>query len=70
MMAQIKCVCVGYVADTLKVYATPTGLKAGSKGRVSPPSDFYTYCTKSEARRIRKRCRALGLTRHAAASRS
>lgn len=49
------------------LYLTPTGFKAGSKGKVQP-SDFYASLpTKSERRKARKEAHRNGFHAHAAA---
>ncbi len=42
------------------IYATPTGLRVGSRGKVQPAGPFFAGLNKGCARRIRKACRAVG----------
>ncbi len=51
------------------VYATPTGLKLGSKGTVQHTGQFLGQHSKGEARQIRKALRKAGETNKAAATR-
>ncbi len=52
------------------VYATATGLKTGSKGKVLQPEIFFGRLSKSEARRVRKALHEAGLKAMAAARRA
>lgn len=54
------------VKVTGNVYATPTGLKAGSRGKVQPPAAFLRVLPKSERRKLRKELHANGFVRFAA----
>lgn len=51
------------------VFATPTGLKLGSKGKVTEPGLILGQLPKGTARRLRKTLRSNGFTRHAGAAR-
>jgi hypothetical protein len=55
--------------QSVTVYATPTGLKVGSKGRVEKGGALFARLDKGRARVLRKALRAAGLKRHAAAPR-
>jgi hypothetical protein len=48
-------------------YATPTGFKKGTTGRVGNPGAVYAGLNKGDARRLRKAAHAAGFVRHAAA---
>jgi hypothetical protein len=52
------------------VYATPTGLKWGPKGRVLPIGEALSVLSKGEARKVRKALRKAGRKDFAGASRS
>jgi hypothetical protein len=43
------------------ILATPTGLKLGSSGRVTPPAELFAVLPKSDRRKIRKAARANGM---------
>lgn len=49
------------------VYATPTGFKKGTKGKVVPMHEFVKGLSKGERRALRKRCASLGLAKHSRA---
>jgi hypothetical protein len=44
------------------IYATATGLRVGSRGKVQPAGPFFASIDKGCARRIRKACRKVGRT--------
>lgn len=50
-------------------YATPTGFKKGTAGRVNAPGFVYAGMSRGDARRLRKAAHAAGFVNHAAASR-
>lgn len=52
------------------VYATPTGLKVGSRGKVQPASSVLSSLPKGAARKIRKALRRAGYPAHASARRA
>jgi hypothetical protein len=55
--------------DGKVVYVTKTGFKIGSKGKVTPPSDFLKGIpNKGQRRQLRKFARSNGFNAHAAAT--
>jgi len=52
------------------VFATPTGIKLGARGKVTSMSAAYSAMPKGESRKLRKALRAAGHYQHAAASRA
>lgn len=43
-----------------KLFATPTGIKVGAKGKVQPPAAFLATLSKGERRKVRQAGRAIG----------
>lgn len=52
------------------VYVAKTGLRLGSKGKVTSPSAMFAKMTKGEARKLRKALRAAGAAKFAAMPRA
>lgn len=61
-----KSINLGVVINTTLVYATPTGLKLGPRGKVVPPGQLLAGLDKGTARKVRKACYRAGLHRFAA----
>lgn len=48
------------------LYATPTGLKLTSRGKVQPAGQVLSALSKGERRKVRKALHRAGFVRHAA----
>lgn len=55
--------------DGKSLFATPTGLRMGSKGKVVAPGNLFGVLSKSESRQIRKALRRVGEAHKAGAFR-
>lgn len=58
---------IAILSNGLSLYATPTGLKEGSKGKVRNTSSvlYDVIQSKSERRKVRKALRKAGYVKHA-----
>lgn len=54
--------------NNLTVYAHPTGIRVGTKGRVLPPKEALAPLTKRDRRKIRQLLHKAGCGGHAHAS--
>lgn len=59
-MATARNLNTGVTVNGKVVYCSPTGLKAGAKGKVVPAGFFYGQLSKSDARKVRKALRLNG----------
>lgn len=65
--AATKSVNLGVKIDSKAVFATPTGLKIGSTGKVIPAGDLYGTLNKGTRRALRKSLHNIGRVNDAAA---
>lgn len=50
----------GFNFNGKNVFAAKTGLKLGSKGKVTPAGELFAKMAKGEARKLRKKLREMG----------
>lgn len=59
----------GFSFNGKNVFVAKTGLKLGSKGKVTPAGKLFGMMNKGEARRLRKTLRSMGRTDMSSVSR-